>query len=67
LATATGGGLFAPDALAAALATVLPGDELLASSAQPRWQAAWYRGAVLLLLFLLLGLEWTLRRRSGLL
>ncbi len=67
LATATGGGVFAPDALAAALATVLPGDELLAASAQPRWQAAWDRGAVLLLLFLLLGLEWTLRRRSGLL
>ena len=67
LAAATGGDTFALAALPEALASVLPGDELLASSAQPRWQTAWDRGWLLLLVVALLAAEWTLRRRSGLL
>ena len=53
--------------LDAALASVLPGAELLASSALPRWQTAWDRHSLLLLFFVLLAAEWTLRRRNGLL
>lgn len=67
LATATGGASFAPDAMEKALASVLPGEETLASSAQPQWQTAWDRGGLLLALFALLAAEWTLRRRSGML
>lgn len=67
LAAATGGNTYALAALPEALASVLPGDELLASSAQPRWQTAWDRGWLLLLVVALLAAEWTLRRRSGLL
>ena len=67
LASAAGGACFAPDAIDQALASVLPGDETLASPEQARWESAWDRGALLLLLFALLAAEWTLRRRSGML
>ena len=67
LADATGGACFAPDAMDEALASVLPGDEILSASAQPVWQTAWDRGWLLLLVVALLGAEWTLRRRSGML
>lgn len=67
LVSASAGSLFALGQIDEALARVRPSDETLASSAPPRWQTAWDRGWVLVLLFALLAIEWILRRRNGLL
>lgn len=67
LTAAANGACFSLDAIDEALATVLPGDEILASSEQARWETLWDRAGFLLLLFALLAAEWTLRRRNGML
>lgn len=67
LAAGANGPVFSLDDLPAALVAILPGNETFDSTEQAHWQTAWDRGALLLLLFALLGAEWTIRRRSGLL
>ena len=66
LAAAAGGGTFSLGSIDAALASVLPGDDLFAASVQPQWRSAWDRGWLLALAFALFGAEWFLRRRNGL-
>lgn len=66
LAAAAGGDAFPLASIDAALASLLPGDDLFAASAQPRWRSAWDRAWLLAFAFSLFGAEWFLRRRNGL-
>jgi hypothetical protein len=67
LAGSAGGMRFEAAAFDEALRAVLPGGESVLNEARAEWRSSWDRGWLLGLAMLLPGIEWTIRRRSGML